>query len=138
MSDYRVIADGLFPGGMDPAKLTEIGREEVRNAVDALLRLWDRDNARLALALEQLDRAAAEIERLKAGPEPMPSSDRIYIVMNHGAPCAAFSDKRNAWKYSVEIGGLGADHAIAIVALKLDDPARMPSRPHPSGDRAHS
>jgi hypothetical protein len=30
------------------------------------LRLWDRDNARLTLALEQLDRADAEIERLRA------------------------------------------------------------------------
>lgn len=66
------------------------------------------------------------------------SGDRIYIVMAHGTPCAAFTDKRNAWKYSVEIGGPGADHAIAIIALKLDDPARMPSRPHPPSDHARS
>lgn len=66
MSDHRIIADGLFPGGMDPAKLTELGRAEVRAAIEALLRVWDRDNARLALALEQLDRGAAEVERLRA------------------------------------------------------------------------
>lgn len=66
MSDHRIIADGLFPGGMDPKKLTEIGRSEVRAAVEALLRIVDRDNARLALALEQLDKGAAEIERLRA------------------------------------------------------------------------
>ena len=65
MSDYRMIANGLLPGGCDPDKLTAIGRQEVRDAIDALLRIYDRDNARLDLALRELDRAAAEIERLR-------------------------------------------------------------------------
>lgn len=53
---------------------------------------------------------------------------RVYIVMAHGKPCAAFSSKKSAWDYSVEIGGPGIGHAIAIVALELDDPKRMPTR----------
>lgn len=62
--DLRTIANGLFPSGQDVASLTPEGRDEVRAAVDALLRAWGRTSAKLGLALGQLDRAAAEIERL--------------------------------------------------------------------------
>lgn len=63
--DLRTVATGLFPQGFDVAALTPEGRDEVRAAVDAILRLWDQENARLSLALKQLDKGAAEIERLK-------------------------------------------------------------------------
>lgn len=62
--DLRTIANGLFPSGQDLASLTPEGRDEVRAAVDALLRVWDYTSAKLELALGQLDKAAAEIERL--------------------------------------------------------------------------
>jgi len=64
--DLRTLGNGLFPTGFDAASLTSEGRDEVRDAIDVLLKLWDHRNARLTLALEQLDRAAAEIDRLKA------------------------------------------------------------------------
>ena len=63
--DLRTIASGLFPAG-DELPSTKEGRDEVRAAVDALLRVWDHSSAKLLLALEQLDRAADEIERLRA------------------------------------------------------------------------
>ncbi len=62
--DLRTIARGLIPGGFDPTSLTTKGRDEVRAAIDAILRAWDRSNTKLGLALEQLDKAAAEIDRL--------------------------------------------------------------------------
>lgn len=63
--DFRTVLDGLFPTGERlPASRT--GRDEVRAALDALLRIYDHNNARLILALEQLDKGAAEIERLRA------------------------------------------------------------------------
>src|SRR6266567_8188824 len=63
--DLRTLASGLFPAGFDAAALTPEGRDEVRAAVDVILKLSDRQSARLKLALEQLDRAASEIDRLK-------------------------------------------------------------------------
>lgn len=63
--DLKTVARGLMPAGLDPSTLTPEGRDEVRAAIDAILRLWDHRNARLTLALEQLDKAAAEIDRLK-------------------------------------------------------------------------
>jgi hypothetical protein len=64
-TEARVIMSGLFPSGQDIRSLTLTGREEIRDAVDTILRLYDYDNARLTLALEQLDRADAEIRRLR-------------------------------------------------------------------------
>ena len=64
--DLRTIANGLFPSGQDVSNLTAEGRDEVRAAVDALLRMWDRTSAKLELALRQLDKAADEIKRLQA------------------------------------------------------------------------
>jgi hypothetical protein len=64
--DLRIVARGLIPAGFDPAALTPEGRGEVRQAIEAVLRLWDQQGARLTLALEQLDKAATEIEMLKA------------------------------------------------------------------------
>lgn len=64
--DIRTLANGLFPAGMDPAALTPEGRDEVREAMEVLLKIYDYRNTKLALALEQLDRAAAEIDRLRA------------------------------------------------------------------------
>lgn len=66
--DLRTILNGLFPTKEQLPRTLE-GRDEVRAAVDALLRIYDRDNARLTLALEQLDKGAAEIERLRADNE---------------------------------------------------------------------
>ena len=63
--DLQTLANGLFPAGFDATALTPEGRDEVRAAVDVILKLWDRGSARLTLALEQLDKAAAEIDRLK-------------------------------------------------------------------------
>ena len=63
--DARTIASGLFPSGQDIESLTPQGREEIRQAVDVILRLYDYNAARLELALEQLDKAAAEIDRLR-------------------------------------------------------------------------
>jgi hypothetical protein len=63
--DLRTIANGLFPAGGDSSTLTKEGRDEVRAAMEVILRLWDHRNTKLSLALEQLDRAADEIERLR-------------------------------------------------------------------------
>lgn len=63
--DARAIANGLFPGGQDIQSLTRQGRDEVREAVEVMLKVWDRNNVKLQLALQQLDKAADEIERLK-------------------------------------------------------------------------
>ncbi len=63
--DLRTIANGLFPAGLEPSALTKEGRDEVRAAMDVILKLWDYRNTKLALALEQLDRAAARIEQLE-------------------------------------------------------------------------
>lgn len=64
--DLRALANGLIPGGFDATQLTPEGRDEVRDAIDVLLKLSDQRNVRLTLALGQLDRAAVEIERLQA------------------------------------------------------------------------
>lgn len=64
--DLRTIARGLIPAGFDAATLTPEGRDEVREAIDVILKLSDYRNAKLGLALEQLEKAAAEIERLRA------------------------------------------------------------------------
>lgn len=65
--DLRTIANGLIPAGFDAASLTPEGRDEVRAAIDVILRLHDAQSARLTLALEQLDRAAAYIDKMKLG-----------------------------------------------------------------------
>ena len=64
--DLKTLANGLFPGGFDAATLTQEGRDEVRSAVDVILRLWDYRNARLTLALEGLDKAAIALEQKDA------------------------------------------------------------------------
>jgi hypothetical protein len=64
--DLKTIANGLFPSGFNAAALTPEGRDEVRAAVDVILRLSDSRNARLTLALEMLDKAAAHIEHKDA------------------------------------------------------------------------
>lgn len=63
--DLRTLVSGLIPAGFDAGALTPKGRDEVRDALDVILKLWDYRNARLTLALEQLDKAAVEIERLR-------------------------------------------------------------------------
>jgi hypothetical protein len=63
-SHFRTLANGLFPSGFAADALTPEGRDEVREAVEIILKLWDHRNARLTLVLEQLDKAAREIERL--------------------------------------------------------------------------
>lgn len=65
-SDLKTLASGLIPAGFDAARLPADGRDEVRAAIDVILKLSDHSNAKLSLALEQLDRAAAEIERIKS------------------------------------------------------------------------
>jgi chromosome segregation ATPase len=69
--DIRTVANGLLPSGQNVASMTKTGKAEVRAALEALLRIYDNDNARLGLALEQLDRAADEIERLTNGRDTM-------------------------------------------------------------------
>lgn len=69
--DLRTIANGLLPTGLDPKTLPPEGRDEIREAIDVILKLWDYRNARLTLALEQLEKAAAEIERLKTENESL-------------------------------------------------------------------
>lgn len=75
--DLRTLANGLFPSGLDPVALTPEGRDEVRAAVDVILKLWDHQSAHLQLALKELDRAAGHIEQTKAEtpPHPAQSSD---------------------------------------------------------------
>ena len=65
-TDLRTILNGLIPTGFDSRRMPPEAKCEVREALDAVLKLWDQRNARLTLALESLDRAAEEIERLKA------------------------------------------------------------------------
>jgi len=38
MDDLRTISKALFPDGLDVAKLTPQGRQELREAIDAVLR----------------------------------------------------------------------------------------------------
>lgn len=64
--DLKTISHGLIPTGFNAANLPPKGRDEVREAIDAILRIWDYTQAKTTLALEQLDKAAAEIDRLKA------------------------------------------------------------------------
>jgi hypothetical protein len=64
--DLRTLANGLFPSGGSEAHLTPEGRDEIRDAIDVILKFWDYRNTKLSLALEQLDRAADEIFRLRA------------------------------------------------------------------------
>ena len=64
--DLRALAHGLIPAGFDATELTLEGRDEVRAAIDVLLKLSDHRYARLSFALEQLDKGATEIERLKS------------------------------------------------------------------------
>lgn len=61
MTDKRKTGEGAMKGWR-----TRRDRDHVRASVDVILKLWDEVNARLTLALEQLDKAAIEIERLKA------------------------------------------------------------------------
>lgn len=64
--DLRTLANGLFPvGGVEAKDLPPEGRDEVRAAMDVILRLWDYQSAKLDLALQSLDKAAVEIDRLK-------------------------------------------------------------------------
>lgn len=63
--DLQTIANGLFPAGFKAAALTPEGRDEVKEAVDVILRLSSTQNARLTLALEQLDKAADDNTRLR-------------------------------------------------------------------------
>lgn len=74
--DLRTIANGLFPAGSDPSALPKEGKDEVRAAIEVILKLWDHRNTKLALALEQLDRAADEIARLRAENERLRSDNR--------------------------------------------------------------
>jgi hypothetical protein len=62
----HTLVNGLLPAGLQSRSLPPEGRNEVREALDTVLRLYEGDKMRLELALHQLDRAAAEIERLQA------------------------------------------------------------------------
>ena len=62
--DLRTLANGLFPTGGDVASLPQEGKDEVIAAIDVILKLNDYRNTKLAMALRELDRAAAEIDRL--------------------------------------------------------------------------
>ncbi len=62
--DLRTLANGLFPTGQELPP-TQEGRDEIREAVNVILKLHDARSARLTLALRGLDRAAEEIERLR-------------------------------------------------------------------------
>jgi hypothetical protein len=111
-TDARTIANnGLLPTGQDARSLPQkSGREEIRQAIDTLLRLYDYDNARLELALEQLDRAAAEIERLRTalsdGWQPMATAPKdemfIYYEKRDGKRCVglAYRAKDGGWRDS--------------------------------------
>lgn len=83
--DLRKLANGLIPSGFDAAKLTPEGRDEVRAAIDVILKLNDQRFARLSLALEQLDRAADEIDRLRAALEQIATvcADNASDTCNH-------------------------------------------------------
>ncbi len=67
--DLKTLADGLFPCGHDNPTSPR-GRDEVRAAMEVILKLWDYQSAKLELALRELDGAGAEIDRLnkKAAP----------------------------------------------------------------------
>lgn len=83
--DLKTLANGLFPSGQDVAALTPEGRDEIRDAIEVILKLWDYRNARLALALEGLDKAADEIVALRsklAEYENVPG--RLRHIMKHG------------------------------------------------------
>ena len=64
--DLQTLANGLLPSGQDISRLTAEGRDEVRAAIDVILKIWDYNRTKLDLALVQLDKCAAEIERLTA------------------------------------------------------------------------
>jgi len=105
-SDARTIASGLFPSGQDVKSLTPEGREEIRRAVDVILRLYDHNAARLELALEQLDKAA-EIDRLrKDGWQPIATAPKdemfIYYEKRDGKRCVglAYLAKDGGWRDS--------------------------------------
>lgn len=74
--DLRTIANGLFADGYDSSALTKEGKDEIRAAIDVILKLWDHRNTKLSLALEQLDLAADEIARLSAENERLRSENR--------------------------------------------------------------
>jgi hypothetical protein len=64
--DLKTLANGLFPvGGPEASALPPEGRDEICAAVEVILKLHDYQKTKLSLALGQLDKAAAEIERLK-------------------------------------------------------------------------
>ena len=69
--DLQTLANGLFPSGGSEAHLTPEGRDEIRDAIDIILKFWDYRNTKLSLALEQLDKAADEIFRLRAENEKL-------------------------------------------------------------------
>lgn len=73
--DLRTIANGLFPVVGDTSALPKEGKDEIRAAIEVILKLLDRRNTKLVLALEQLDRAADEIARLRAENERLRSSN---------------------------------------------------------------
>ena len=75
--DARALANGLLPSGQNISSLSPTGREEVKHAIETVLRLYEMQDARLSLALEQLNRAAdalaakdAEIARLRKALKP--------------------------------------------------------------------
>lgn len=71
--ELRTLANGIIPAGFDAKKLPPEGCDEVRAAIDMLLALSNRRTTRLTLALNQLDKAALEIDRLKKNNEKLAS-----------------------------------------------------------------
>lgn len=72
--DLRTIVNGLFPTNFDTASLSKRGKDEIKEAIDAILRISSYQDARLTLALEQLDKAADEITRLNTLIDSMKAS----------------------------------------------------------------
>ncbi len=64
--DLKTIAHGLIPTGFNAAALPPEGRNEIKDAIDVILKVSSYQDARLTIAIEQLDKAAAEIDRLRA------------------------------------------------------------------------
>ena len=112
MTDFRTIANGLFPSGQRVENMSKEGQDEVRAAVDALLRVWDRTNARLSLALQQIDRAADAINKKRSGSLP-------GCMMPDGAePCESYTSLRTA------LNGIG-DQLDAMLG-RYELPRTMP------------
>jgi chromosome segregation ATPase len=121
--DLRTIANGLFPAGGEVATLSPAGRDEVREAVEVILRLSSHDNARLTLALEQLDKAADEVERLNAERDSTLKEFKLTLEANAGlrAELARLEAETDSLRAAVDdLRALNAQLSATSAAKKVE------------------